>query len=40
MGYMERKRSNGFSLIFKVAFLLFLDPAGSSNPAGQSPNLK
>ena len=25
--------------ISKVAFLLFLTPAGGSNPAGQSPNL-
>ena len=30
---MERKRSNGFRHIFTLAFLLFITPAGCSNPA-------
>ena len=29
-----------FLRIFKVAFLLFLTPTGSPNPAGQSPIIK
>ena len=33
---MERKQSSVFRRIFKVVFLLFLDSAGGSNPAGQS----
>ena len=32
---MERKQSSGFCRILIVAFLLFLAPAGGSNPAGQ-----
>ena len=35
---MERKRSKVFRRIFIVAFILFLDPAGGSNPAGHLPN--
>ena len=33
---MVRKRSCGFRHIFTLGFLLFLTPAGCSNPAGQS----
>ena len=32
---MERKRSSGFRRILTVAFVLFLDPVGGSNPTGQ-----
>ena len=31
---MERKQSSGFHCIFTLAFLLFLAPAGGSNPEG------
>ncbi len=34
-----RKRSSGFLRVFTVAFLLFLTPTGSSNPAGHSLTL-
>ena len=32
---MERKRSSGFRRILTVAFVLFIDPVGGSNPTGQ-----
>ncbi len=40
----KEENENGFLLIFTVAFLLYLDPAGDSNPAGHlltltKPNL-
>ena len=39
-GHNSPFRGNAsFLCIFKVAFFLFIAPAGGSNPAGQSPNL-
>ena len=35
---MERKQSSGFRRIFTVAFLLFLAPAGGSNPISKFVN--
>ncbi len=39
IGIKGRSRSGGFLSVFTIAFLLFLAPAGGSNPARHSLNL-